>query len=421
MVRYQNAMKERISKTLILVLIVVIFSAFYPRVEGAAAVTADLQAQIDDANAQIDKITQQIAEYQAELGKLGSDKKTLNAAIYALDLKRKKISAQISATQGQIKSTSLQLQQLNSRIDSAEKNITVLEDDLASTLRKMNFAYTNSIVTQLISAPTLADFWQEMKDEGEVQKAIFQKTLEIKDKKKQLSVKQNSVQAKKDDLSAQNKALTAQQSSLTITAQSKSQLLIQTKNQESNYQKLLAQAKAQLKRFSQFTKNAGGAKLLPNQTVCDTWGCYYNQRDTAWGAQSLNGTEYTLASDGCLVTSMAMVMTHYGYRNVTPASINANPDNFASYYPAFLMYTISVNGVSATRVATTIDSSLAAGTPLVIGMNVGGGTHFVVLVSGSNGNYIMRDPYLAGGKDMNFTDHYSVKGIYSITKVVIGG
>lgn len=403
-----------------MVIMLVVLTALFP-IRITVAATADLQAQIDDANRQIETITQQIAQYQAELGKLGSDKKTLKAAINALDLKRKKISAQISATQNQIKSTSLQIQQLGSQIDGTQKDIVSFKTDLANTLRKMSFAYSDSIIYQLAVAPTLADFWQELKDESELQKALYQKTVELNDKRKKLADKQNTVQHKKDELSAQNKTLSAQQQSLTINVQAKSHLLIQTKNQESNYQKLLATAKAQLKRFSQFTKNAGGAKLLPNQTVCDSWGCYYNQRDTAWGAQPLNGTEYSLASDGCLVTSMAMVMTHYGYKSVTPASINANPDNFASYYPAFLLYTISVNGVTASRVATTIDANLAAGTPLVVGLNVGSGTHFVVLVSGSGGNYIMRDPYLAGGKDLNFSDHYSVKGIYSISKVVIGG
>lgn len=414
-------MKALFSKLTTLVLIMFVLTAGLQGPQSATAVTTDLQAQIDDANRQIEMITQQIKEYQAELGKLGSDKKTLQAAIYSLDLKKKKIAAQIDVIQNQIKSTSLQINLLGDQIDATEKTITKSKGDLSRTLRKMNSSYSSSVVEQLIVAPTLSAFWQEMKDQKELQDAIYQKTMELKDKEQKLSIQQKAVQLKKDLLSDQNRTLTSQKLSLTATANSKSLLLKQTKNQESNYQKLLAEAKAQLKRFSAFTKNAGGAKLLPNQTVCDSWGCYYNQRDSAWGAQSLNGTEYSLASDGCLVTAMAMVMTHYGYRNVTPASINANPDNFASYYPAYLLYSISVNGVSATRVATTIDANLSAGTPLVIGMNVGNGTHFVVLVSGSNGNYIMRDPYIAGGKDLNFSDHYSLKGIYSISKVVIGG
>jgi hypothetical protein len=116
---------------------------------------------------------------------------------------------------------------------------------------------------------------------------------------------------------------------------------------------------------------------------------------------------------------MAMVMTHYGYRKVTPVTINSNPANFATYYPAYLLYTIEVDGVSATRKSASIDATLATGNPIIVGINAYGGTHFVVLVSGSNGNYIMRDPYLENGKDVSFTAHYSLRSIFSITKVVI--
>ena len=97
------------------------------------------------------------------------------------------------------------------------------------------------------------------------------------------------------------------------------------------------------------------------------------------GQRSLwNGTKYSLASDGCLVTAMAMVLTHYGYRDVTtPVTINSNPNNFASYYPAYLLMTINVDGASATRITAAIDAILATGNPVIAGLHAYGGTHFV--------------------------------------------
>jgi hypothetical protein len=114
-------------------------------------------------------------------------------------------------------------------------------------------------------------------------------------------------------------------------------------------------------------------------------------------------------------------MTHYNYRDVTPVTINSNPANFAVYYPAYLLYTISVDGVSVTRKTAAIDATLSTGNPVVVGLKAYGGTHFVVLVSGKKGNYLMRDPYIANGKDISFSDHYSVRNIFGISKVVIGG
>jgi hypothetical protein len=184
----------------------------------------------------------------------------------------------------------------------------------------------------------------------------------------------------------------------------------------------LAQARAQLAGFSNFTETQGGASILSNQTTCDDWGCYYNQRDSSWGGNSLNGTGYTLASDGCLVTSMAMVYTHYGHRSVTPATINSNPQNFASYYPAYLLKVISADGATSQRVSDSIDSVLGSGNPVIIGISYDGGPladHFVVFTSGSGGNYTMKDPFTPNGNNISFRDRYPSARIVEVERVVL--
>src|SRR3990172_5979105 len=138
--------------------------------------------------------------------------------------------------------------------------------------------------------------------------------------------------------------LTAYSNQLEVEKTAKNRLLAETQGSEANYQRLLAQARAQLAGFSSFTQSQGGASILSNQTVCDDWGCYYNQRDSQWGGNTLNGTGYTLASDGCLVTAMAMIYSHYGHRSVTPQTINSISSNFASYFPAYLNKVISADG-----------------------------------------------------------------------------
>jgi hypothetical protein len=132
----------------------------------------------------------------------------------------------------------------------------------------------------------------------------------------------------------------------------------------------------------------------------------------------LNGTRDRLAADGCLVTSMAMVLTHYGYKDVNPISINVNPANFSAV-GGLMLLTTYVDGITATRITTAIDATLSSGNPVIVGLHAYGGTHFVVLVSGSHGSYLMRDPYVPNGKDINFTDHYKISSIYAINKVVI--
>ena len=390
-------------------------------VAHAQTATNSLQSQIDENNQQIATLNQQIATYQAQLQEVGANKKTLQAAINALDLQRSKVQAQVAITKRQIATTQIQIQQLKGQIADTKQTIASDEVALGAYLRSLQKIENKPLIVSLLSSGSLTQIWTNINATLQMQKAVQNEMLALQAQGKVLADSQTASQQKQATLTSQQQSLTSQQQSLTATEQSKSQLLAITKSQEAAYQKLLAEAEAELASFSTFAQNAGGSKLLGSQTQCDAWGCYYNQRDALWGNTPLNGTKYNLASDGCLVTAMAMVMTHYGYKNVTPITVNSNPNNFAAYYSAYLLTTISVNGVTATRRTAGIDATLATGNPVIIGIKAYGGTHFVVFVSGKKGNYIMRDPYIANGKDISFSSHYSMKNIFSAAKVVISG
>jgi peptidoglycan hydrolase CwlO-like protein len=381
--------------------------------------TSSLQEQLDANDQEMASLNQQIATYQTELQQVGTNKKTLQEAISALDLQRSKVQTQVALTQYQIKTTQLQIQQLGGEITSAQQTISADQMALGAYLRSLQRADATPLIIQMLSAGSLVQAWNDTNQTLQIQDSVQNEMQTLKAQEGTLTNSQIASQQKQNTLAAQQQSLAAQQQSLIATEKSKSQLLVETNAQESTYEKLLAAAEAELNSFSAFSKNAGGSNLLANQTDCDAWGCYYNQRDAAWGSDPLDNTQYTIASDGCLVTSMAMVMTHYGYRDVTPVTVNSDPNNFAAYYPAYLLTTINVDGVSVTRKAAAIDATLATGNPVIVGLNAYGGTHYVVLVSGSRGDYLMRDPYIVDGKDISFSAHYSLRRIFGISKVVI--
>ncbi len=386
---------------------------------STAVSSSSLQAQLDANNQAMAALNQQIAQYQAELQQVGANKKTLQAAINGLDLQKRKVQTQISLTQTQIQNTQLQIQQLGGEITDTRQTIATEQTALGAYLISLQKADAKPLIQQMLSSGGLVQSWSDLNQTLQIQEGIQNEMQTLKEQEGNLAASQTASQQKQSTLTAQQQSLTAQQQSLVSTEQSKAQLLTETNAQEANYQKLLAQATAELNSFSAFAANAGGSKLLGNQTVCDSWGCYYNQRDSAWGSLPLDGTKYTMAADGCLVSAMAMVLTHYGYRDVTPETINGNPNDFAAYSPAYLLTSINVDGVTATRKTTTIDASLAAGTPVIVGINAYGGTHFVVLVSGSKGNYIMKDPYVTNGNNVSFAANYTLRSIFAIAKVVI--
>lgn len=343
----------------------------------------------------------------------------------------KSLSSEISAMDNQIKLTEARIENTQEEIDVLLKDIDItkgkvngLEKDIGGTTKALLGRI--AAVYEVGRADPFQIFLTSSDINSFMTRLKYLRIVQIFDKKTVYAAEQSKVnysnqqdilEQKQKEAEALNEQLQSYTKQLDSNKQSKQVLLSDTQGSEANYQRLLNQARAQLEGFTKFTQSQGGASLLSNQTKCDDWGCYYSQRDSSWGGNSLNGTGYTLASDGCLVTSMAMVYTHYGHRDVNPTTINSNSSNFASYYPAYLKYQISANGVSSSRVGASIDSSLANGDPVVVGVHAYGGTHFVVLKSGSNGNYIMHDPYIANGSNINFSDHYSVSSIFEVNRV----
>ncbi len=388
-------------------------------VHAAATTTTALESQISANEQAVVQLTQEIATYQAELQKVGADKQTLQSAIDALNLKRRTVETQIAVIERQVGTTQIELRQIGTGIADTQQAIATDQADLADDIRNLDDNDNESLVVQLLSSDTFAQVWDDSAALLQLQNAIQDKVQALQAEKDSLTSSQAASRQKQNLLVSQQQSLTAQQASLVQTQKSQAQLLAETNQQEATYQRLLAQAKSELAGFSAFARNAGGTGLLSNQTSCDAWGCYYNQRDTAWGDDALNSTQYLLKSDGCLVTAMAMVMTHYGYRDVTPVTINSDPNNFAAYFPAYLLLTIHVDGATVVRETAAIDAVLATGNPVVVGLYAYGGTHFVVIVSGSRGDYIMRDPYIPNGNDISFTAHYSLRNIFSIAKVVV--
>ncbi len=369
--------------------------------------------------------------YLSIVQNLQGQEKTLASQIAVMD-------NQINLTEARIDATKQQISDLTLDIDTANKKIINLQsslDDLVKVLlNRMVVTYEVGQIQPLqilASSGNAGNFLtrlnylkiaqahdkqliyltQQAKNDYQNQKNIYE------DKKKKIIT-----------LKAQLESYTVQ---LNQEKQSKQDLLAQTKGDESVYQNLRQQALAQLASFASF---AGGGSVLSNQTKCDDWGCYYNQRDSQWANTLINGSNdcngpCSLLRVGCTITAVSMVVSHMGHRDILPSDIAvSSPDNF-QVGTALLKYNISVKSVNINRsptntwggmpdsqVISLIDSKLSSG-PVIVGMYVPTGTHFVVIKGGSGGNYTMNDPFTENGKDIPFTSHYSISSIYEVSTV----
>lgn len=329
------------------------------------------------------------------------------------------ITAKIFVTQGKIDATQAKIKQLNTDIASISGKINILEDSLDRIshifANRVVKAYTTSRVDPLMylfTADDFSQFWQRLEYLRIIQERDKKMMMDIAASRRNYHDQKELLESKRKQVETLSLQLKNLRADLDKQNKDKKALLSATQAE-------LDKAIAQLAAFQNFVESRGGASLLSNQTKCDDWGCYYNQRDRQWGAMALNRTGYTLADSGCLVSSVAMVATHYGKRHITPVSINSNPDNFAVYFPAYLRYTVSASGVIIRREwisRAQMDEELLAGRPVIVGIG-NGPEHFVVLVSGSKGNYKMHDPFIENGKDIPFSSYYSVNNITEINSV----
>ena len=389
-----------------------------PTSSGSASSTTSVVAECANNNISAADCP---AYLSGKLTTLQGQANTLSNQIQVMDSQINLTKARIQATQQKILDLTMNIDTANTKINTLQGSIDNLTKTLMSHIVATYEIGSQPPVQMLLSSSDISDY---------VKRANYLKIVQEHDKR----LVYDTVQAKNDyanqkqiyedekkQVEALNAQLQAYTAELNQEKQQKQQLLSETEGSESTYQRLLAQAEAQLAGFSHFVSAQGGATPLSNQTVCDDWGCYYNQRDTQWGSVALGGSSYSIADDGCLLTSMAMVYTHYGHRNVNPLSINGNPSNFASYNRAYLLKTISADGATSSRIGSDIDSELAAGRPVVVGISYDGGPiadHFVVFVSGAAGVYTMNDPFTPNGHNISFRGTYPTERIVEIDKVV---
>jgi len=363
-------------------------------------------------------IEKKIEEYKGKLVELRSQKNTLASQIQYMDTQVYLTKLQIEETEGKIEQTQKEIESLSTKIEGLDESLSYLSKLLINQVVEGYKKRTVSFFALFLDSGNAQDLFNRLQYLKTTQNNNQKTLIQVQKTKFNFEDQKKLREEKKTELAKLSETLDQQKNALAVQRNSKQKLLADTQNNETIYQNLLSQAQAQLAAFSKFVTSQGGASILSNQTVCDDWGCYYSQRDNQWGTNSLNGTGYSLASDGCLVTSMAMVYTHLGRKGVNPQTINSNSNNFASYYPAYLEYTITADGLTTSRISASIDSTLSSGDPVVVGVSAYGGMHFVVLISGSDGNYIMHDPFIENGHKLSFNNYYSVGSIFEIRKVV---
>lgn len=364
------------------------------------------------ADEQADLATR-IQEYSNKLDALANTKNTLSKEIFRID-------TTYFQTELKIKQTELSIKTLTQEIGVLNQDIAKLDDSINQTTlyllerikqsyrlsKKMPpyaFIFSNTFNDYLnqhkyISIVQLNNRQNIEKDET-MQQIKKNKKQELSDKQKQLTIL------------GQN--LTVQKTSLQSQKAAKNKLLAITNNDEIIYQKRLTEAQNQLSALKNFSSSAGGNSCLSTTPGVGNDGNFYSQRDPGWCSRRMGNSGDTIGAVGCYISSISMVYKKIG-SNITPLIYAQDSSNFFST-TAYAVNPSPPSGYVYRKVvysSSTVDNEFSAGRYVIAELKMGSGQHFVVLISGSKGNYKMHDPWY--GPDLDFTTHYSTSQIQSL-------
>ena len=211
----------------------------------------ELQQQIVQSTSQIDDLKNQIAQLQKQLNATSAQKQTLQSAITVLDLNIQKITKSIALTNAQIIRKDAEIARYSGGIATTTTKIGATQTEVGDSLIQLDRHDAEPLALQLLSNDSLSSFFDEAAALEAVRSNLQDVIQQLSDLKTDLQNSKNAAQQRRRELASLQANLAQQQQSLAIARQTQSDLLVQTKNTEANYQKMLAQKKAQESKFEQ--------------------------------------------------------------------------------------------------------------------------------------------------------------------------
>jgi murein DD-endopeptidase MepM/ murein hydrolase activator NlpD len=229
------------------------FGALYsrtyaPHVDAEESVT-ELRAKIEASQAELAKIEAEIKKFEHELTQVGAEKKTLQGAINELDLARKKIQTDVRATEARINSTDLEIQELEREIHIKELEIERDLDAVGASFRAMDQIEGQTFVEMLLAHDSMTAVWGALEEQVMVRESLREDVRGLQALKAEYEKATLRSYDKRSQLGTLKEELTGEKSALDQTRKAKDSLLSQTKNEEANYQQLLAEKRAAREKF----------------------------------------------------------------------------------------------------------------------------------------------------------------------------
>ena len=226
--------------TVFLVFLILICGAFFPLGVQASQID-ELKSKISMQSIELQKVEKEIEKWEEEIEVVGQEKQSLSRDVRRLNTTRKKLNSDIYLTGRRITTANLNIEKLGLEINEKEDGIQKNSLALAEAIRVVNEQEKYTLLEILLLNDTLSEFWNDLEGLQKVQAKIKDKTNELKKLKSGLVFDKKEVAQKEKELVAHKITLSDKKEIVEYNKAVKNKLLSETKNKESNYQKILTE------------------------------------------------------------------------------------------------------------------------------------------------------------------------------------
>ncbi len=211
---------------------------FFSRTSFTSAQSA---ADIQNKNLEIQRLEKEIAEYQKKLDAASKESNTLKGHIKKLDLTKSKLSTDLTVTTTKVEQTTEKIADLSQEISSKEQTITRNQKVLAEMIRGIHERGNETFTETLLAEDSFSSLWRELDQSIQLQNEIQSNLQELQGVKENLEGDKTEAETIRIHLNELQVKLADQKKVVEQNISEKNTLLKETKNKESDYQRLLAE------------------------------------------------------------------------------------------------------------------------------------------------------------------------------------
>lgn len=211
-----------------------------------AQVPLDIQKSIDAKNAEIQALQQEVAQYQNQVNQIKDQANTLQGTLNVIGNNQKQLQKNLTLTTKKAQKTALTIEQNQAQIGDLGRGISKNTLAIAQAIRLLNRHDNESLLELVISDGTVSDFMKDVDQVLDLQSSLHGHVEGMQSAKQGLEQAQQSLADRKKELETLSNQLKDQKKVVDVQAAEKKNLLNETKNKESEYQKLVEDRKKQI-------------------------------------------------------------------------------------------------------------------------------------------------------------------------------